>query len=559
MRPLCRFRRSNVTAFFQRARRILSRARFRVLLLGLAAIALTSGCSPIEPPADITIINGVEPESLDPAIITGQADGRVVMGLFEGLTRLNEKTARPEPAMAEKWEISPDGRTYTFHLRTNLLWSTGEPITTADVVYAWIRALDPLTASEYAGQLFYLKNGEAFTTGKIKDPAQVGVHALDPYTLRVELEHPTPFFLDLCAFETLTVVPRKTIEKYGDRWLMAQPLPCSGPYRLGYWHLNDKIRLIKNTNYWDAANTQSGIIDMLPVGSPDAALNLYIHGQADIVWDKSLVPTDLIDLLLRRPDFHSFSYLGTYFIRFNVTKKPFDDARVRRAMGLVLDRERLVTKITRAGEQPAYQLVPPGTANYLPLNVTNHDLVLARKLMAEAGFPDGKGFPTFEYLFDAPAGGSAKIHEDIAVEMQQMWHDDLGIQMGMRQLEWKVYLSAQAHLDYQVMRSSWIGDYNDPNTFLSMFTTTDGNNHTGWSNAKYDQLIVRANQEPDAHRRAEIFKEAEKMLIDEDAPIIPLFYYVGINYFDTNRIQGIYQNVLDMHPLQTIKKIKPPR
>ena len=179
--------------------------------------------------------------------------------------------------------------------------------------------------------------------------------------------------------------------------------------------------------------------------------------------------------------------------------------------------------------------------------------------MAEAGYKNGQGFPTFEYLFDASAGGSAKVHEDIAVEMQQMWHDILGIQMNMRQLEWKVYLSAQAHLDYQVMRSSWIGDYNDPNTFLTMFTSTDGNNHTGWNNPRYDALIHNANEEPDAPRRAEIFKEAEKLLIDEDAPIIPLFYYVGINYFDTNRIQGIYQNVLDMHPLQTIKKIKPPR
>ncbi len=524
----------------------------------VAAISLT-GCSPTEPPADLTIINGVEPQSLDPAIITGQADGRVVQGLFEGLTRLNAKTARAEPAMAKKWEITPDGKTYTFHLRTNLMWSTGEPITTADIVYSWMRALEPATASEYAGQLYYLKNGEAYNTGKIKDPAQVGVHALDPYTLRVELEHPTPFFLDLCAFETLTVVPRQTIEKYQDRWLFAKPLPCSGAYKLGAWRINDKIRLIKNTNYWDAANTQSGIIDMLPVGSPDAALNLYIHGQADVVWDKSLVPTDLIDLLLKRPDFHAFTYLGTYFIRFNVTKKPFDDPRVRRALGMAIDRERIVNKITRAGEQPAYSLVPPGTANYTSLTVTNYDVALAKKLMAEAGYPDGKGFPTFEYLFDAPAGGGGKIHQDIAVEMQQMWHDNLGIQMNMRQLEWKVYLSAENQLDYEVSRSSWIGDYNDPNTFLTMFTSDDGNNHTGWKNANYDALIQAANEEPDQQRRAQIFLKAEKLLVDEDAPICPLFYYVGINYFDTNRIKGIYQNLLDEHPLQNIKKIKAPR
>jgi oligopeptide transport system substrate-binding protein len=184
---------------------------------------------------------------------------------------------------------------------------------------------------------------------------------------------------------------------------------------------------------------------------------------------------------------------------------------------------------------------------------------LAKQLLAEAGYKDGKGFPSFEYLFDAPAGGAAKMNEDLAVELQQMWHDNLGIQITMRQLEWKVYLSAQAHLDYQVARASWIGDYNDPNTFLNMFTSDNGNNETGWKNARYDALIEQANEEPDAHRRAEIFRQAEQLLIDDEAPIVPLFYYVGINYFDTNRIQGVYQNVLDVHPLQNIKKIKPPR
>jgi oligopeptide transport system substrate-binding protein len=353
--------------------------------LAFSLCLLPSGCAHREPPADVTIINNVEPESLDPAIITGQADGRVVQGLFEGLTRLDPKTARPVPAMAESWEISPDGLTYTFHLRTNLVWSTGEPIRADDVIYSWIRVLNPATASDYAGQLFYLKNGEAFNAGKIKDPSLVGVHAIDPLTVRVELEHPTAFLLDLCAFQTLLVVPRQTIDKYGDRWLMARPLPSSGPFELAAWRLNDKIRLKKNPRYWDAANTQSEIIDLLPVGSPNAALNLYTHGQADIVWDKDLVPTELVDALLQRPDFHTFDYLGTYFIRFNVTKKPFDDPRVRKALALAVDRERIVKKITRAGEQPAFHLVPDGTANYSPPDGLGCNPELARKLLAEAG------------------------------------------------------------------------------------------------------------------------------------------------------------------------------
>ena len=172
-------------------------------------------------------------------------------------------------------------------MRTNLLWSTGEPITADDVVYSWIRALSPATASDYAGQLFYLKNGEDFNTGKIKDPARVGIHAPDKFTVRVELNHPTAFFLDLCTLPVTDVVPRQTIEKYGDRWLMARPLPSSGPFELGYWRPNDKVRLKKNPLYWDAANTQSEIIDILPLGSPDTALNLYERGQADIVLEQA--------------------------------------------------------------------------------------------------------------------------------------------------------------------------------------------------------------------------------------------------------------------------------
>jgi oligopeptide transport system substrate-binding protein len=518
---------------------------------------LNSGCIRSEPPADLTILNGAEPETLDPAILTGQPEFRIVIGLFEGLMRLDPKTARPIPGLAGSFEISPDGRTYTFHLRTNLVWSTGGSITADDVVYSWIRVLDPATASDYAGQLFYLKNAEAFNAGKIKNPSLMGIHALDKFTVRVELNHPTPFFLDICALPIAYVVPRQKIEKYGDRWLMARPLPSSGPYELVYWRLNDKVRLKKNPRYWDAAHTQSSIIDLLPVGSPSAALNLYINGQADIVWDKELVPTELVDLLLKRPDFHKFDYLATYFIRFNVTRKPFDDPRVRQALALAIDKERIVKKITRAGEQPASHLVPDGTANYLPAKGLGYDPALARKLLAEAGYPEGKGFPRFEYMFNAAAGGAAEIHQNVAIELQQMWRDQLGIHMELRQLEWKVYLSAQSHLDYELSRSSWVGDYNDPQTFLGMFTSDDGNNRTGWKSARYDALINAAGEQADLKKRAELFQQAETMLVRDQVPIIPLFFYVGINYFDTNKIQGVYENILDDHPLQYIRKVSP--
>jgi oligopeptide transport system substrate-binding protein len=378
---------------------------------------------------------------------------------------------------------------------------------------------------------------------------------LDKYTVRVELNHPTPFFLCICALPITYVVPRQTIEKYGDHWIMAQPLPSSGPYELVAWRLNDKVRLRKNPRYWDAAHTQSDIIDLLPVGSPSTALNLYMEGQADIVWDKELVPVDLLDVLLKRPDFHKFDYLATYFIRCNVTRKPFDDLRVRQALALAINKGRIVKKITKAGEQPASHLVPDETANYLPVKGLGYDPARARKLLAEAGYPGGRGFPRFDYIFNAAAGGSAKIHEEIAIELQQMWRDQLGIHMDLRQLEWKVYLNAQDHLDYNLSRSSWVGDYNDPQTFLGMFTSNDGNNRTGWKNARYDALINEANDQTDLKKRAEILQQAETMLVSNQVPIIPLYFYVGINYFDTNKIQGIYENILDDHPLQYIRKV----
>jgi oligopeptide transport system substrate-binding protein len=400
-----------------------------------------------------------------------------------------------------------------------------------------------------------LKNAEAFNKGRIKDPSLVGVRAPDKFTVRVELNHPTSFFLDICAMPLTYIVPRQAIEKYGDRWLMKRPLPVSGPYELVYWRLNDKVRLKKNPRYWDAAHTQSETIDILPVGSANVALDLYEAGQADIVWDAQLIPAHLLDILLKRPDFHTFNYLGTYFVRFNVTQKPFDDPRVRKAFAQATDKERIVKKITKGGEIPASHLVPNGTANYQSPDGLGYDPASARQLLAEAGYPGGRGFPRVEYLFNAPASGE-KIHENVAVELQQMWRDQLGVELDLRQVEAKTFWGMQTRLEYQISRSSWIGDYNDANTFLGMFTSNDGNNRTGWKNPEYDSLIEKANEQTDLTEREKLFQQAESILVRDETPIIPLYFYVGINYFDTNKIRGIYENILDEHPLQTLQKIR---
>jgi len=349
-----------------------------VVLLNFGLLLLTAGCFRPESPADVTIINGNEPESLDPQIVTGVSEMRLTKALFDGLIRLDPHDAKPVPALAERWEISPDGKTYTFHIRTNAVWSTGEPITSADVLWSWFRVLNKETAGDYAGQLYCIKNAEDWYNGKLTDQSSVGITALDARTLRVELNSPLAFFLELCSFPTLAVLPRQTIEKYGDRWLHAQPLPTSGAFTLGAWRVNDKVRLLRNPLYWDVTNTASAIIDVLPVGSPNTALNLYETGAADVVWDKDLVPAELMDVLVKRTDFHSFTYLGTYFYRFNVTKPPFNDARVRRAFALATDKPRLIHKLTRGAEVPARNFVPVGVANYTPPEGLGYDPVAAR-------------------------------------------------------------------------------------------------------------------------------------------------------------------------------------
>ena len=530
--------------------RILPALRWVVLLL-LAG----PGCLRPEPRADLVIINNVEPGSLDPATAVGLEELRVVMSLFEGLTRPDPSTARPIPGLAERWETSADQLTYTFHLRTNALWSTGEALTSEDVLYSWFRILDPATASDYAAQLFYVKNGEAWYTRQLTDRGQVGIRAPDSRTVQVELARPTAFFLDLCAMQTLSVVPRSAIEQHGDRWLRARPLPVSGAYQLEDWRVNQRVRLRRNPRYWDAANTQLELVDLLPISNPTAALNLYQRGAVDVIWDKEAVPAELLGELRKRRDSHTFQYLGLYFFRFNVTRKPFDDPQVRHALAMAIDKQRLVTNLRKSGEIPATHLVPPGTANSLPAEGLPYDPARARALLAQAGYPGGRGFPSFEYFFDGSGGGPSIIHGQIGVEMQQMWEKELGIKAVLRQMEKKAFLDAQRLLQYEVSRSSWIGDYNDPTTFLDLFLSNNGNNRTGWKSGRFDALMQEAGGQTDPARRAGLLREAETLLVRDEAPIAPLFFYNGFTYFNPDRIQGIHPNILDVHPINAIRRV----
>lgn len=516
------------------------------IFIVLAFLALC-GCGRLPDRADLVFINGAEPELLDPAIVTAQATGRVMYAVYEGLVAFDARGVA-QPGVAERWDISPDGLRYTFHLRSNATWSNGDPVTADDFLYSWKRILLPETAAEYAYQLYYVRGAKEFNEGKTKDFSQVGLRAIDPATFEVTLENPTPFFLDLCAFVTLLPVHRNTVENTSDWSSQSSHFVGNGAFTLGDWRPFDRVRLIKNPRYWNRANVGMQSVDVLPVTRAITAYNFYATGLADLIMDKNLAPTPLLGELKKRPDFHAAPFLGNYFIRFNVKRKPFDDPRVRRAFSLVIDKNYLVERITRAGELPASSFVPPGAgAGYTSPPGYDRNPDLARKLLAEAGFPEGRGFPVVYYLYR-----ELDVDQDLAVELQGMLRRELGVNVQLARQEWTVLLNSQSSLDYDFTRSTWVGDYNDPNTFLDMFVTGGGNNNTGWSNKHYDELIADAGRENDREKRFALFREAEKILVTDEAPICPLYYFVNIQFYDGDRLGGIEANLLDEHPIKTM-------
>ena len=515
-------------------------------LLYFSLCLLFAGCGRALDRAELVVINGSEPELLDPAVITAQASGRVAYALFEGLT-VFDAFAKAQPGVAERWEISQDGRSYIFFLRQEACWSNGDPVLSEDFVYSWRRSITPETGCEYASQFYPIKNAEAFNSGKLTDFSQVGVRAKSPRELEVILSNPTPYFLDLCAFVTYLPVHRATVERYSDWSSNPSHFTGNGPFFLEEWRLFDRVRVRKNERYWNTGAVHLNSIDLLPASKPNTALNLYLTGAADVVIDKGLVPTALMSSLKNRYDFHAAPFLGNYFIRFNTLRPPFSDARVRRALSLVVDKNLLVEKITRAGETPAWSFVPPGTGHgYEPPRGTARDLDLARRLLIEAGYPGGSGFPIFEYLYK----GDSDLDRDIGVELQGMFQRELGLNMQLRGQEWTVYLATQSALDFDLCRSSWVADYNDPNTFLNMFVTGDGNNRTGWSSLEYDRLIALAAETSEPDTRFSYFRDAENLLVNLESPICPLYYYVGIQFYDSRKLGGMEENLLDEHPLR---------
>ncbi|MDE0786593.1 MAG: peptide ABC transporter substrate-binding protein [Porticoccaceae bacterium] len=488
--------------------------------------------------------NGTEPQSLDPQIATGVPEHHIISAVMEGLVLKDRKTLEPRPGVAKSWDISDDGRVYTFYLRDNARWSNGDPHTAHDYAWSWWRALQPALGNLYAYMLFPIENAQKYYEGDISDFDQVGVKALDDRTLQVTLKYPTPYFLQLLDHYSLFPVHQATIEKFGDadqrgtRWTYEGNLVGNGPFQLVDWKINRRIVVQRNPHYWDKENVSLNEIIFIPIENIVTEERMFRAGQLHVT---SSLPADKISVYreAKDPELRIAPYLGTYYYRLNVRKPQLKDPRVRRALAMTVDRQKLVDNITKGGQLPAYAMTPPGTMGYFPKSDLKFDPQGAKKLLADAGYPNGDGFPPTEILYNTNEG-----HRKVAVALQDMWKKHLNIDIRLLNQEWKVYLDSESAGQYEISRAGWIGDYVDPNNFLDLFLCGGGNNRTGWCNEEYDRLILDVAPSMSSHsERLEVFQQAEKILLD-DMPIIPIYTYTTVQLVDSS-VKNFDANIMN--------------
>lgn len=558
-------------------------AAFAVLIITgfLAGCATTS--AKIVATRPIRACIGAEPESIDPAINQTTDGATYISHAFEGLMK-TDKSGKTVPGIAESYQVSADGLTYTFHLRKDAKWSDGKAVTAHDFVYSLQRVANPATASAYAYQLYYIKNASQINSqyvgsdgkpGKVKigsdgSPVRnsqgncqpdsggkyvsaksdgspvwlddLGVKATDSHTLVITLTSPCTYFLQIAASPTLYPVRQDIVEKNPDKWTLSPDTYISdGPYIMKSWNHDSKIVFVKNPYYYDKKDIVSNEIDWMLMSDSNAVLAAYKSGKLDLAED---YPTDELAGLVKSGDAKINSLLAVYYYVFNCSKAPFNNPKVRQALTLAVDRSYLVKTVDKGGQTPAGAFVPFGVpdaadqtdfrktgGSYLPTTTNKETLAKAKRLLAEAGYPNGKGFPITEIKFVTNEG-----NQKIAEFIQSEWKNNLGITVTLSNEEGSVYLSDKAAGNYGIACNGFSGDYNDPMTFLDLYTSQSGNNDAGYSNTEYDRLIEQAKVTSNQKQRMATLHKAEKILMS-DLPVMPIYYYTDPDLISPN-LQG---------------------
>ncbi|SUP42621.1 peptide ABC transporter substrate-binding protein [Veillonella criceti] len=515
---------------------------YSVLLILILSLTLMAGCSRSGEtiPADtLRYALEQEPSTLDPAKSSTLPESTVELAIFEGLTRLNDKDM-PEPAMAESWTMSSDGLVYTFKIRSDAKWSDGKPVTAKDFEYAWKRALNPTVAANNAYMLYVLKNGEAYNTEKASAD-EVGVKAIDDYTLVVTLEAPAPYFLGLTAFHAYYPVREDIVEAAPDTWATnADTLIGNGPFKLVKWQHSSELQFVKNEQYWDAKAVRLTAMEWPISESQSTRLTLVEGGAADIMVEPPVADQErLAGLGL----FKVAPSLGTYYYVFNVTAPPFDNPLVRKAFSMVIDRKVIVDTIVHGGKTPAYAFVPTGLIDEATGqdfrqaggSLVSYNVAEAKRLLQEAGYGPNKPLPPVTILYN-----TNEMHKAIAEAVQAIWQNELGATISLQNQETKVFMANREEGHYQVARASWIGDYVDPQTFLDVFS--DEANDAQYHSEAYTALMNRVHNTTDLKLRSQLMHEAEAMILDE-ALVLPI-YFTTTPYVVRDTIDGFFWSSL---------------
>lgn len=489
--------------------------------------------------ADIAVNIGPDPDTIDPALNSAVDGATMIIHAFEGLYTL-DKDGVPIPGQAESVEISADGLTYTFTLRDGLMWSDGTPLTAKDFVYSWNRAIDPVTAADYA---YMFESIKGFAEGELD------VTATDDKTLVVTLVAATPYFLELTAFPTFSPVREDLVAAAPEAWATAVDTYIgNGPYKISEWVPGSHITMVKNENYWNVAALGPNSIKFVLMEEDVAVLNAYKNGE--IIFADT-IPNDEIPALEGSPEYYKEGQLGTYYISFNTTVEPLDNALVREALLLAVDRDFIAVNIGQAGQVPAGAFVPIGLTDADPSKEFRDvggdyydptaagfaaNLEKAKELLVEAGYPNGEGIPTIEYLYNEGTG-----HQLIGEALQSMWAE-LGINVELVSQEWATFLNSRKNGDYMIARNGWLGDYNDPISFLDMWITDGGNNDAQWSNAEYDALIAQIKTSSDPAERMALMHQAEDIIFAESM-LCPIYYYVDV-YLMSEKLEGAWSSPL---------------
>lgn len=496
--------------------------------------------------------NANDPKSLDPQVVTGVLDSNVMRALFEGLIQFHPSDDLATP-LGSALEVTPD-ETYTIwtvKLRPDAKWSDGEPVTSEDYAFAYKRILTPDLAAKYAEMLYFLKGAEAYNKGQTEDFSTVGMEVIDPYTFKLNLRGPTPYFKELLKHYTWYPVPKHAILKHGEigtignPWSKVKNHVSNGPFRLKSYRRNDHIEVERNPHYWNAANVSLKGIRFLPVTNAFTEARMFRDGQIHVTYT---APKEVVDLMKKTDPsvLRQEPYFGTDILRFNNKRKPMDDVRVRRALSMTLDRDALCSNIY-SGYKPAYGLTPP-TSGYQPPNMLKFDPAEAKRLFAEAGFPNGKGFPRLKLLVS-----SREAAATIGAATQAMWREHLGVEIEIENKEWTAYLVAMQSLDFDLVAGGWIGDYIDPLTFLEIFSPGNSHNNTGWVSQPFMDKLNLSMQVTDPAERYSLLKQAEEILL-ADAPMAPVAWR-SKNYLLHPSVKGWDPVLLDCHPYTNVSLV----